>query len=710
MFYPVESLKRGGRFYLCWVADSWPLRFAATTHKQLWSQDIRKLCNDLLEVMTNESGRPAHRFSLRLSSQLMRGLVRLYERKATILLSEMCMINAHVFKHANKKLSAHKTVPRTTPALPLVSAPLVPEELENEQRVEEMIQNSGNAVTNIQDITLKEAAIPEFQLPPNDGFGEETSEQVLQRDASAVQHSGLEQLDATEKSHDKTRLAPHDGPQMERLSEHDVTVFTKSVAEEVVPEGEIEKEIADIPEIPLPVMPAPSIEIQEALPPQPEEVQASQAAPVSLEQVINQPDQRDTKHIELEELEDDQQQVRRRRKPKLIIDKRTQIGSAFLRSRIDNITVELRCEKFNDDIADVRVPWDIYSRRPATNGARLQTRHADALTRMFQRNLSVIHRQFAEEIAADEPRQRRTRSMLEKTIQIPAEEIISEVPKNVNPSQQVLNVTEGDINITTGGLNITEVPNVLEVPCIQEPMDIADLPTQKLETISQTRKRTADYELSPKRQKSGYISSRDNQRASRSCVDATDKENIPPPHTDNENVPPEENIQELPQTVARNTMMNVSTMLQEAGLADMQPVRAETGMELPTQKDVQGTTQARKDDSESSETPQGSLDRTKVSLGDSVMTTDSQRFIRNQWGIEGTMLKILNHIMAQRGPVTVESLVARGPVMLGYKRIIAARCFTSILKLMQHGFINVTKDPETLALQDITLGPKFEGN
>lgn len=43
MFFPVASLKKGGRFYLCWVADSWPLCFATITHRQLWAQDIRKI-------------------------------------------------------------------------------------------------------------------------------------------------------------------------------------------------------------------------------------------------------------------------------------------------------------------------------------------------------------------------------------------------------------------------------------------------------------------------------------------------------------------------------------------------------------------------------------------------------------------------------------------------------------------------------------------
>lgn len=103
-----------------------------------------------------------------------------------------------------------------------------------------------------------------------------------------------------------------------------------------------------------------------------------------------------------------------------------------------------------------------------------------------------------------------------------------------------------------------------------------------------------------------------------------DKENIPPP----QNVSPEENIQERPQPVAKDTAIGVSTMLQEAGLADMQPFKANIEIEVPMEKDIPRQTQTRKGGSSSSETPLGSLDRTKVSLGDSVGTTDSQRFIR----------------------------------------------------------------------------------
>ncbi|CAG4942238.1 unnamed protein product [Parnassius apollo] len=74
MSYPIDYLKQGGRFYLCWLADTCPLRFTTISRRQLYSQDIRKICDDLLEVTTNESSDPAARFSLRLSSQLLRGL------------------------------------------------------------------------------------------------------------------------------------------------------------------------------------------------------------------------------------------------------------------------------------------------------------------------------------------------------------------------------------------------------------------------------------------------------------------------------------------------------------------------------------------------------------------------------------------------------------------------------------------------------------
>lgn len=43
------------------------------------------------------------------------------------------------------------------------------------------------------------------------------------------------------------------------------------------------------------------------------------------------------------------------------------------------------------------------------------------------------------------------------------------------------------------------------------------------------------------------------------------------------------------------------------------------------------------------------------------------------------MIKIMKHIKANLQPVTVKSLLDKGPVISGYQGVIAARCFTSIL-------------------------------
>lgn len=74
----------------------------------------------------------------------------------------------------------------------------------------------------------------------------------------------------------------------------------------------------------------------------------------------------------------------------------------------------------------------------------------------------------------------------------------------------------------------------------------------------------------------------------------------------------------------------LSSKLQEAGLADIpqQPIVVEVEVHSQIQRPTASQGRARVTGSERSETPLGSLDRTKVSLGDSEQTTDSKRFIR----------------------------------------------------------------------------------
>ncbi|XP_068632608.1 sister chromatid cohesion protein 1-like [Battus philenor] len=671
MFYPENSLKRGGRFYLCWVADSWPLRFASITPRQLWSYDIRKICDDLLKMMTTESGHPRKRFSLRLSSQLLRGLVRFYHRKVDVFLGDLCMLNAFVIKKTNKKWELQEPKTAQPISLPVITI----EEPENEPRVEELILSSNNVVANIEDITLREPMLPENQLLINDGFGElrtdqvspdKTIEMMMRGDASDAQRSALELPDfSVDKSHDKSRLGPHDAAQMERISEHDVSMFRKSIGTDLLPIGDFEKDIPEIPEIPPPDLNVPQLAVQNIdVPITEREVSSVATKRPILEEIV------------LEELEEEPRAKRRRLRSGLIIDEKIKLTSDYLRSRIDNVAVELRCKRGCEETIKILIPTSRYFTRPAHGGERLRPNLSPELTFLFHRNLGVSRRTpLADreiEVAVTKPTAvSHNKSQLEMTEDKRRSESLPvdmqmEIEENVRMERSVRD----------------------EVPAVG---DVWDLQTQIVETISQLR--TSECEIPTKRSRgSGATSFRLSQRTQLEAVSVheADKENIP------------QNMQ-----IISESQRNVTTMLQKAGLADAQTkVKDGPVIEPPIAfSDRRVTGQG----SDSSETPLGSLDRTKVSLGDSEKTTDSQGFICDQWGTEGTMVKIINAIKDGRTPIDIRKLVALGPILQGYKNIITARCFTSVLKLKQHGFVNLRKDPSTLEILDITLGPKFDG-
>lgn len=74
----------------------------------------------------------------------------------------------------------------------------------------------------------------------------------------------------------------------------------------------------------------------------------------------------------------------------------------------------------------------------------------------------------------------------------------------------------------------------------------------------------------------------------------------------------------------KEAQRSVTALLQEAGLADLQiPIEPEVEPPVTSQRRT-----SRPHESDSSETLLGSVDRTKVSLGDSGQTTDSKKFIR----------------------------------------------------------------------------------
>ncbi|CAG4983614.1 unnamed protein product [Parnassius apollo] len=681
MFYPVNSLKRGGRFYLCWVADSWPQQFANITHRQLWSQDIRQICDDLLEVMTNESGRPANRFSLRLSSQLLRGLVRLYQRKVSVLLGDLCMVNASVIKNTNKKWIIHES-PAQMENVQRPRLQIIIQEPEDEQRVEVLIQKSNNTVANIDEITLKEPIMPE-NLLVNDGFGElhidqqiadRTMELMMLGDLSAIQHSVLD-LPAdfsTDKSHDKSKLTTHDA-QMETISEHDITMFRKSVGTDLVPVGDFEKEIPEIPEIPPPDLKTPH-PMAQTVEQQGMDISDIRKPPkdVPTEATIDTPD----KEIVLEELEDVEPQAKRRRQQKLIIDKKTKLSTEYLRARIDNVAVELRCQDSSEDVMNIRVHADTYLSRPAHAGQKIRSNLPQVFSERFLRNLRVLNRtpmadrEMEEAVTKPRTRQTHTRSQLE-TI---GEEVRQphEPPQVEVPMQMEVNVAK-ELNI--------------------EQLGFAEIPTQRVETLSQhAAKLAGEFQVPAKiRRTMGHVSYRHNQEL---VIEAA----IPAHDAEKENIPQNRQLPSI------ELERSVTAMLQEAGLTDMLPykpteVKPRTGASLKIS--------VRNNGSETSETPLGSLDRTKVSLGDSEQTTDSNRFIRDQWGIEGTMIKILESIKKGTRPLNINNLI-KEHTLPGKRNIIAARCFSSVLKLKQHGFIEVRKDPQTLEITDILLGPRFK--
>lgn len=396
--------------------------------------------------------------------------------------------------------------------------------------------------------------------------------------------------------------------------------------------------------------------------------------------------------IELEELEELEPQPKRRRlRNRLIIDKTIKISTNQFRARIENQFVELRCEDSSDDIIFIRVSPETYFRRPCHGGERIHNNLGFTISRLFSRNLGVISappledREMEQSTEAIRRQSHRTfqRSMLERIDEVPEVPIVQDRP------EMQLEVPVPDVNVTNEMLNVSEQPRVSALV----ELDIEDIPTQKIMTLSQARKRTAEQIITetPKRLRSvGYRSSQQATEIAQTDKDA-DKENIPA------------NIQLPPQ----DEELILSAKLHQAGLADIQqPSVAEVEVHSQTQRPAT-TSRSRRTGSESSETPLGSLDRTKVSLGDSEHTTDSRRFIRDQWGTEGTMLKVMKHIQIGLQPVTVASLLAKGPVISGYKGVIAARCFTSLLKLKQHGFINVKKNPDSLEIIDITPGPKI---
>ncbi|CAG5008005.1 unnamed protein product [Parnassius apollo] len=219
--------------------------------------------------------------------------------------------------------------------------------------------------------------------------------------------------------------------------------------------------------------------------------------------------------IVLEELEYVEPQVKQRRQQKLIIDKKTELSTEYMRVRNDNIpgleqkvenlersqrqaSIEIRNislhkkeskqdlvqlvkkvgETMNDSskvVANIRVPAHTYLSRPAHAGIRPNM--AQVLSRLFLRNLRVLNRTpMADrelEEAVSEPRTRKTRTRNQ------LETIGEKVQQLHAPSQFEVHM-QMEENVT----------NELKVE--QLDLDRTEFPTWVVETLSQHASKQAD--------------------------------------------------------------------------------------------------------------------------------------------------------------------------------------------------------------------------
>ncbi|CAK1550480.1 unnamed protein product [Leptosia nina] len=651
MFYPVESLRRGGRFHLCWVADAWSERFEIIKTRQIFEQDVRKMCDDLLDVIQQESGRPSRRFSLRLSSQLIHGLVLFYRRKVNLFIHEVCMLQAYTMHSINQRTKSPEPKRRVRRSPPVQR--LVIQEIDGDERVEELLQqNTQNIVARVEDITLREPNIPDNRAL-YDGFGEmdlqipsitlndQTVEFMLGPEGSAMQQSALELVDLTpENLNNLTHLADRASAHMERISEHDVSVLNKSTGTELRAPGSFGGEITDIP---LPEM---------TIPPE-TQTMVGEAAQPSASVIDKSPEQITVEEIASSDLDANLRPRRRKVRPR--IDECTVMSGTYMGARIKDDHVDLRCKDSTSDVIKIRGPTtQQLLHRPCHAGIQPSTKLNLFPNNMFLRRLNAC-----------------TMPPVATAVDAPQEALVQDKTRDASRSfvqemEQPEGVAHAPTNVISEPMEVLPIPETNPgVPVNQE--DISDFPTQKISTV-------ATVEEPPREIPSPIKIRRVGVRTFTSAVEM-DFNNI---STNKENIPD-------------NRQARISVLLQEAGLAD-----------VPQEKiDEANHSKSR------SETPLGSLDRTKVSLGDSDVTTESQRFLRDEWGSYGTMHKLFFCIKDGLKGINVRALVSRGPTLQGRERLVAAKCFTSLLKLRQHGFITIEKDPVTLEIVNITLGPRL---
>ncbi|XP_050666040.1 uncharacterized protein LOC126966142 isoform X2 [Leptidea sinapis] len=609
MFYPAKSLRPGGRFHICWVADTYPACFEKISPEQIISQDVPRLCEELLKIINQDTGRRKY-YSLRLCSQLMRGLAKINQRKASILLDELWAIkrNIRVPDIRHIELRAGR-----------LNLPILDIDEMQESTLEEIMQSTSNSSAHIEDITLQEPTLPEShvwhidfsELAPNEAMQfltDDPLEVMLARETGVAAPSAdmTTALDISAGAR-KSRGDVYD----EEIPEFDFSMLTISTDDNLHPSLHLHEETPSRqPEIPQNIV-------------------------VETDTTMTKKDRTEEdmtlEPIDADELKAERSAKKRKRKT---VDKKITLSTSEMIARINNTYAYQRPMNTRNDPKAVKFAGAAMFQRPA-HPHRPGSSLPQSLARIFLRNIAA--RQAVPQ--PDDHWEEALDSYLEGVSQ--------------------LTLTPGD--------NVSVREETL-------PTLIVDRTTEEasIEKIPSPVKRSRH---------SGVLF----RKAVRNVSMELDEIEI-----SKENIANNEQI----------TRSRLASMLGDVGKDDLSE-RGPVELRAELQSGI-------RQHSECSETPLGSLDRTLVSLGVSETTTDSKRFIRNEWGIEGTMHKIWRLLSYGRvQSISFEQLL-NDAVVPGHSRLIATECFMSILKLRQHGFVKVTVVPGTNEIKDIYLGPLMQ--
>lgn len=383
--------------------------------------------------------------------------------------------------------------------------------------------------------------------------------------------------------------------------------------------------------------------------------------------------------FDLEPLED--VAIRRRKKKRLIIDEKTRLSSDYIRKRIDD-KIELRCQKYSDDAIKIdKVPVDILFRRSAVASSGLTFgrlangfggfggRIANELVYLFEHGLSlpeapVTHLDNELETMLRQQRQHPTLQTIQE----------NETLQDIQPMQVSYHVEDEVVAIQA---HKAHVGAPAEIENINKQMDMTVLPTHILEELPVNRQSVRKDLLEPPTKRKCLRGNNENVSSGFVRYSRGAKENI--------------------EVQYERTRVEPQTSAQKQPDIEIDKTREEAS--------VSGINEEASKRNSSDETQLGSLDRTKVSLFSHHEESDAKKYLNAQWNSAETFQKIVKARRLDPGAqLDVHKLVKIYPSTGETPaRFAAAKCFMSLLRLSQHGYIVLEKDPESKEIIDINL-------